>query len=92
MRFVFRYTERARRDLQQLDRKIAQRIVRKVRLLSSTENPLVFAAPLQGDFVRLYRFRIGDYRIIVKVTKEGAIMILLILRIGHRRDIYRLST
>ncbi len=39
---------------------------------------------LTGDFEGLWRLRIGDYRVIYTVIRDG----WLILRIGHRKDIY----
>ncbi|MBI2461001.1 MAG: type II toxin-antitoxin system RelE/ParE family toxin, partial [Candidatus Rokubacteria bacterium] len=41
--------------------------------------------PLSGEFAGLYRLRVRDYRVIYARTDEG----YLVLRIGHRRDVYR---
>jgi mRNA interferase RelE/StbE len=40
---------------------------------------------LKGKFSGLRRYRIGEYRVIFVILDEH----ILILRIGHRRDIYR---
>ena len=40
--------------------------------------------PLTDEFAGLYRLRVGDYRVIYARTVEG----YLVLRIGHRRDVY----
>lgn len=37
---------------------------------------------------KFYRLRIGDYRVILDIKKE--IKILKVLRIGHRRNIYKI--
>ncbi len=42
---------------------------------------------LQGDFSGLRRVRVGDYRVVYQVDR-GALLILVV-RIGHRREIYR---
>ena len=89
MHFAIRYAERALRDLRQLDHGIAQRIVSKVRQYRLSENPLIYAHRLTGAHRGLYRFRIGDYRIVFTANKEGNLVILLILRIAHRREVYR---
>ncbi|MBI4447235.1 MAG: type II toxin-antitoxin system RelE/ParE family toxin [Acidobacteria bacterium] len=39
---------------------------------------------MKGDFAGLFRLRVGDYRVIYARTDEG----YLVLRIGHRRDVY----
>lgn len=35
----------------------------------------------------LYRIRIGDYRVVYEV--QGDVLLVLVVRIGHRRDVYR---
>jgi mRNA interferase RelE/StbE len=40
---------------------------------------------LKGDFAGCYRYRFGDYRVIYTIAREE----VLILRLGHRREIYR---
>jgi mRNA interferase RelE/StbE len=42
--------------------------------------------PLKGRFAGSYRFRSGDYRIVYRIDREGRIVIVLV--IGHRRDVY----
>jgi mRNA interferase RelE/StbE len=58
-------------------------------LLQELERPLVSEGQtgesLSGEFAGLYRLRVGDYRVIYVRTDEGYI----VLRIGHRREVYR---
>ena len=70
-------------DLRRLDKPVARRILEKIErdLAAHPEAGL----PLGGDFRGLFRYRIGDYRVIYSKVPEG----LLILRVGHRKDIYR---
>ena len=49
---------------------------------------LYATAPLSGQLGGLFRFRIGDYRAIFRPDSRGQIVILLILRVGHRSEIY----
>jgi mRNA interferase RelE/StbE len=49
------------------------------------ENPRLFAIKLMDKALGQYRYRIGDYRIIFDIEKDN----IIILRIGHRREIYR---
>ena len=42
---------------------------------------------LSGEFKGLYRWRSGKFRIIYEVQQE--VLIVLVLRIGHRKDVYR---
>lgn len=44
---------------------------------------------LKGEFSGLRRLRIGSYRIVYEA--QDAILTILVIRIGHRRDVYRRS-
>lgn len=83
------YTEKANQDLGHLDFQISKRIIGKIYQYSLVENPLTFAKRLNNSEAGQYRFRIGDYRAIFDVDQSGNIKILLILKIKHRKEIYR---
>jgi mRNA interferase RelE/StbE len=79
------FTPRAERDFKSLDGSIRGRI--KQRIDSLAENPFPSGIKkIQGE-TELYRLRVGDYRILYQV--KGKILLVLIIGIGHRRDIYR---
>jgi len=50
-------------------------------------DPRELAKRLQGKSEELWRFRVGDLRIIVQISQ--GLMTVLIIEIGHRREIYR---
>lgn len=82
------YTASARKDLKKLAPKVAKRIVTTVEKYSSVR-PLEKAKALSGIFQGLYRYRIGDYRAVFTYDEDGELIILTILVIKHRKDIYR---
>lgn len=82
------FTEAARSDLHGLDQEIASRIVKKLAWFGGQQNPLCFAVRLTTSFLGTYRFRVGDYRILFDVSKDKTIIILIILRIKHRKEVY----
>lgn len=84
------YTKLSVQDLKRLDVGFRNRIVKKIYFYSCQKNPLHFAKKLESPKIGTYRFRIGDYRIIFDVDKKGRMLILMILRIKHRKDIYNL--
>ena len=43
--------------------------------------------PLVGTFKGLFKFRVGDYRIIYSIEKNR--LTIFVLRILHRKDVYR---
>lgn len=88
-RIVRNYSKRALKDLQSLDTGIARRIVAKIGVLSDMDNPLTQAKALSGALAGLYRYRVGDYRVIFEIDGRGTIIILNILNIKHRKDVYK---
>ncbi|HDN58790.1 MAG TPA: type II toxin-antitoxin system RelE/ParE family toxin [Candidatus Marinimicrobia bacterium] len=84
------YTKNAQKDLKKLELKNAQRIIKKISHYSRQKNPLGFAKPLKNILLGQYRFKIGNYRVIFDVGKNGKIRILFILSIKHRKRVYRI--
>jgi mRNA interferase RelE/StbE len=56
---------------------------------AAQENPLSFAKKLTDPLLGDYRFRVGDYRVLVDI-KDGKIRILVVLTVQHRKDVYRI--
>ncbi len=77
------YTQRAIRDIKRLDFRIKERIGNT--LLSYKEAPLKYAEKLTDSNLGSYRFRIGDYRVIFDIEGKE----IIVLRVGHRREIYK---
>jgi len=77
------FDARAAKELRKLARDVQQRIVYAVDALRV--DPLA-GKPLSG-FPHLRRIRAGDYRVIYTFKNDR--LIVLVLRVGHRRDIYR---
>lgn len=83
MKYRLVYTQRALKDIKNFDPQVRQRIGQ---LLKRLENdPLKFARKLTDPKIGSYRFRVGEYRAVFDVEGEEVV----VLRIGHRRDIYR---
>jgi len=87
MRYQIEFTPRAEKYFALLPKSIQKRIVAKLQFFEKKENPLSFAKKLQGE-KELFRFRIGDYRVIFTPQNAQTFIILLVLKIGHRREIY----
>lgn len=88
MKHKLKITHKAKKDLESLDKKSQIRIVTKLRFFITQDKPLEYAKKLKDPKFGTYRFRIGDYRVIFDKDKNGNIIILIILRIKHRKDIY----
>lgn len=76
------YKKSVFRDLKRLDKSLAKRIVHALEnklLKNPLDNPM-----LKGAFSGLRKHRVGDYRVIYAVLGDE----VLILRIGHRKEVY----
>lgn len=77
------YTRHALNDIRSLDRVVQKRLAKKLEVFA--QDPLARSKKIHDSVLGSYRFRVGDYRIIFDMIGEKVI----ILRVGHRREIYR---
>lgn len=77
-------TETAEKSLDKLPIRVAERIIKAVYKLAANPRPQG-SIKLSGS--ENYRYRVGDYRIIYSIVDDK--LIVEILKIGNRRDIYR---
>jgi mRNA interferase RelE/StbE len=82
------YTAKARDDLLKMGKDDARRVVSKIKFYAEQENPIRNAKKLEPPFANLYRFRVGEYRVIFEIEKHGKARVLFILHIKHRREAY----
>jgi mRNA interferase RelE/StbE len=54
--------------------------------IATTENPRRFGKPLLGDLKGYWRYRVADLRIIAKIEDDR--FVVLVVTVGHRRDVY----
>ena len=89
MAWTISYTATARRQLRNLDRPIARRIVEFLdERVAVRADPRSTGHALTGPLLGAYwRYRVGDIRIICDI-QDGALCVLVI-EIGNRRDVYR---
>lgn len=79
---------RFEREFKKLDR-YTQRMIKGwvVRNLEGAADPRVHGQGLTASLRGLWRYRIGDYRLICQLEDER--LVILALSVGHRRDVYR---
>lgn len=81
-------TGTAQKQLKKLGHTEAKRIRDYLReRVQPLDDPRELGKPLQGQLGNLWRYRVGDYRLIAQVEDER--VCVLIVRIGHRKDVYR---
>jgi mRNA interferase RelE/StbE len=82
--FGIEFSAHAKRQGDKLPQAIKERIIRAVRRLGKDPFPTGVRKLAGSDY---YRLRVGDYRVIYEVQKDK--LIILVIRIGHRKDVYR---
>ena len=65
-----------------------KRIANKLRFFIKDGDPLGYAKKIKDNRLGNYRFRVGDYRIIFDVNDKGEIVVLMVLRVKHRKEVY----
>jgi mRNA interferase RelE/StbE len=87
--WTIEFAESAARQLRKLDPAIARRLLAFLReRVSPADDPRLLGAPLKGDELgQFWKYRVGDYRIIAEIQDRH--VRILVVRLGHRRDIYR---
>ena len=79
--------DRAARELRRLDRHAQAEILRYLReRLATAADPRRFGKSMRGDQHGLWRYRIGDHRVIAQI--QNAVLVVFVVRVGHRKDIY----
>ncbi len=77
------------RELDKLDAQYRRRIVKFLHeRVAKLDNPRSIGQALRGsELGEFWKYRVGDYRLICKIEDDR--VVVLVLGIGHRREIYR---
>ena len=79
------YKKTAVKDIQKLTPQVRKRLKAKLEWFIAQSDPLSFAEPLTKPADAQYRYRVGVFRVLFDVEATN----IVILRIQHRREIYR---
>jgi mRNA interferase RelE/StbE len=85
MRYRIEFSPKAERQFKKLPKEIQIRLKHRIDTLAV--NPFPRGVKRLSAEEDLYRIRTGDYRIIYQV--QGKALLILILKLGHRKDVYR---
>lgn len=76
------------KELKKLDRTAAARIVKTLEeRIAVLDDPRTLGSALTGDHAGYWRWRIGDYRVVARMEDER--ITILVVRVAHRREVYR---
>lgn len=87
-RWAVEISRTAEKQIQKLDRKAQKSIIKFLReRVEPADNPRQWGKPLRGEKYGLWRYRVGDYRLICDIQDEK--IMVLVLVVGHRKAVYR---
>jgi mRNA interferase RelE/StbE len=84
--YQIRIQDSAARELAQLDKQVARRLVKRIRWLAANVEAVKPDA-LTGDLAGFYKLRVGDYRVAYEILHSEQVIVIHL--IGHRREIHR---
>jgi mRNA interferase RelE/StbE len=86
--WTIEYAETAKKQLRKLDKLAARRIVDFMdERVAPSDDARELGKALNGPLGDLWRYRVGDYRILCDI--QDGVLTVLVLQIGNRREVYR---
>lgn len=87
MRYNVVFTDKAKKQLKKIDKHIASLIIGWLeKNIEGCEKPRIHGKGLVENKSGQWRYRIGDYRVLCEINNQE--IIVLVLEVGHRREIY----
>ncbi len=85
MSWKIEFTKAATKQVQRLDHSVQIRIKKAIEEKLKV-NPDLYLIGLLGELSDLYKFRVGDYRLLC--SKDGKKLIIHVIAVGHRSEVY----
>jgi mRNA interferase RelE/StbE len=79
-------TDEFDREYKKLDRAVQRRVVAYLEEVETLDDPRQRGKGLTANHAGVWRYRVGDYRILVQIIDNT--LTVLALRVGHRRQMY----
>lgn len=87
MTWTIEVSEKAVRSLRKMDKQTARRIRNELAEIAELEDPRSRGKALVGNLAGLWRYRVGDYRIVCDI--EDDVLVILVIDVAHRREVYK---
>ena len=89
MAWQIEFDPAAVKELAKLDKPVARRIVQFLReRVAPLSDPRSLGEDLRGDeFGSFWKYRLGDYRVVAEIIDRR--VVIIVVRVGHRREVYR---
>ncbi len=87
MAWTIEFDTKAAKEFKKLDKATQKQLDKFLLKLMKSANPRHIGRALKGSLQSFWRYRVGDYRLICSI--EDKIVTILVLRVDHRREIYK---
>ena len=87
MAWTIEVSEKAFRALRKMDKQTARRIRNELSEIAKLEDPMSRGKALTGNLAGVWRYRVGDYRILCDIN-DGR-LVILVVDVAHRREVYK---
>lgn len=87
MAWKIEFLENVEKTLKNLPKTVQKRIITVLTDISTLEDPRERGKGLTGNLKGLWRYRVGDYRIICRIKNN--VLTVYVIDIGHRSEIYK---
>ena len=81
------FAEKAKKEFLKLDKPVQKQIQIFIVKLQNMEDPRVSGKALGGNLTGMWRYRVGDYRLVCEIENDK--ILITVLHIAHRKDVYR---
>jgi mRNA interferase RelE/StbE len=85
-KWTIEFDPAARKELDGLDKPIARVSKFLYERVAKLDDPRQIGEPLKGTLSEFWKYRVGDYRLICSLEHDR--LVVLVLRVGHRGQIY----
>lgn len=88
MAWTTKLSDATRKQLKKLDKSAQKAIISYLETrIAASKNPCNLGKALQGPLKGLWRYRVGDYRLICQIKHQQ--LTVLVLTVGHRKKVYK---
>ena len=81
------FTRNADKAMRKLDKGVAARVFDELDEIAKLEDPRSRGKALTGNLAGVWRYRVGDYRILCDIN-DGR-LVILVVDVAHRREVYK---
>ncbi|MGP1459638.1 MAG: type II toxin-antitoxin system RelE family toxin [Treponema sp.] len=87
MAYKIEFDVRAFADFSKLDGSAKKQIQKYIDKIAERENPRTLGEPLQANLSSYWKYRVGDYRLIVEIQDDKLVVLMLV--VAHRKQVYK---